>query len=79
LDQSVEKTTSGSVVPAPPNVNQTTWGQPYGTHYTNNVTDEELNAYFIDLRTGYPIDPYTDKKMNFDHVMPRWVIDAVHD
>jgi hypothetical protein len=66
-----------SLVSAPPTVNQTTWGQPYGTHYTNG-TNNELHAYFIDLRTGYPIDPYTGKKMNFNQVMPRRIIDAVH-
>jgi hypothetical protein len=64
---SVLVTPSGSVVatrplvPAPPIVHRTTWGQPaYGTHYTNG-TDDELLKYFIDLQTGCLIDPYTGK------------------
>jgi hypothetical protein len=79
---SVLVTPSGSVVatrplvPAPPIVHHTTWGQPYGTHYTNG-TDDELLKYFIDLQTGYPIDPYTGKIIDFSSIMPRRVIDAV--
>jgi hypothetical protein len=72
---SVLVTPSGSVVatrplvPAPPIVHQTTWGQPYGTHYTNG-TDNKLLKNFIDLQTGCPIDPYTGKIIDFGDLMP---------
>jgi hypothetical protein len=50
-----------SLVSAQPTVNQTTWGQPYGTPYTNG-TDDELHVYFIDLCTGYPSTPIPARK-----------------
>jgi hypothetical protein len=68
---------SRSVVQALPNVNQTTWGQPYGTHYTDG-TNNVLFKYSIDLCTRQPIDPYTGKTIDFNNVLPRQVIDAVH-
>jgi hypothetical protein len=67
---SVLVTPSGSVVvtrplvPAPPIVHRTTWGQPYGTHCTNG-TDDKLLKYFIDLQTGCPIDLYTGSLSSF--------------